>query len=45
MTTMGAKTVIVVDDDPDVVDAYLALRDRFAEIATRHGDPDHAPAT
>lgn len=29
--------------DPDVVDAFLACRDRFAEIATRFADPDPGP--
>ena len=27
--------------DPDVVDAFLACRERFAEIATRFADPEH----
>ena len=28
--------------DPDVVDAFLACRDRFAEIACRFADPESA---
>jgi putative two-component system response regulator len=43
--TLDETTRIILDGrgkhfDPDVVDAYLACRDKFAEIARRFADPD-----
>jgi putative two-component system response regulator len=43
--TLDETTQIILDGrgkhfDPDVVDAYLACRDKFAEIARRFADPD-----
>ena len=43
--TLDQTTQIILDGrgkhfDPDVVDAYLACRDKFAEIARRFADPD-----
>ena len=29
--------------DPDIVDAFLAINDAFAQIAQRFADPDHTP--
>jgi putative two-component system response regulator len=43
--TLDETTQIILDGrgkhfDPDVVDTYLACRDKFAEIARRFADPD-----
>jgi putative two-component system response regulator len=44
MTLEQATTIILEGRgshfDPDVVDAYLACKDRFAEISSRYADPE-----
>jgi putative two-component system response regulator len=43
--TLEEATKVIVEGrgthfDPEVVDAFLACRQDFAEIAARHADPD-----